>query len=130
MAGGAVVAPDMLQHRPPARPVPAKTHPAPRSTVQAVGDFVPAAQAPGELHAAVPSTRPAAQPVVLAVPSRKDGRSSSGGSPAARSGDDAPGDGGGGAGTQADGGGGGDGAVGGDGGHDGQSEHGGDAGDG
>ena len=88
MAGGAVVAPDMLQHRPPARPVPAKTHPAPRSTVQAVGDFVPAAQAPGELHAAVPSTRPAAQPVVLAVPSQTDGRSSSDGPAAARSGDD------------------------------------------
>ena len=67
VAGGAVVAPDMLQHRAPARPVAAHARPAVHKHAKAVGDFVPAAQPRRESRVPTPA-RPAAQPVVFAVP--------------------------------------------------------------
>ena len=68
VAGGAVVAPDMLQHRGPARPAPAHAQPLVRRYAQAVGDFLPAGQPPSERRAAATPARPTAQPVVFAVP--------------------------------------------------------------
>ena len=71
VAGGAVVVPDMLQHRAPARPVAVHVRPAvPGHAEAAVGDFVPTAHPLSERRPAAP-VRPAAQAVVLAGRTRR-----------------------------------------------------------
>ncbi len=91
VAGGVVVAPDMLQHRGPARPAQAHVQPLVRRHAQSVGDFLPTGQPPSERRAAATPARPTAQPVVFAVPpsrARASGGESesddAGGTPVAR----------------------------------------------
>ena len=84
VAGGAAVAPTMLEHRGPSRPAAAHaaTPPAAHRRFTSVGDFAPAARPPRGRPSAPAPVRPTAQPVVFSAP------------PTGR-GDDAAGDGGG-----------------------------------